>query len=62
MAEEIWDGEADAPAALAEHIAEAASHVVRLPGVEPIRLVSLTMSVANRAVVVSALRAAERKQ
>lgn len=57
MSEQAWQGEASPPAELADEIAAMKSVVVRLPYVEPIEVVTITISIANRDLVTSALRA-----
>lgn len=54
---EIWNGEQTEPRRLADQIAEAPSEILRLPLVTPLRTVTLSMSDANRDLVVRALRA-----
>jgi hypothetical protein len=55
-AEYIWRGKASEPTELADEIAAMPSTILRLPFVEPIELVTLTMSIANRDLIVDALR------
>lgn len=54
--ENVWRGEASSPNKLADEIAAIPSGVKRLPFVEPIEVVTMTMSAANRDLVVEALR------
>lgn len=56
MAEDIWQGERTEPNRLADQIAGAPSKTLRLPGVEALEIVSLRCSVANRDLIVEALR------
>lgn len=54
--EYVWRGEASSPNELADEIAALVSQVRRLPYVEPIEMVTMTMSAANRDLIVDALR------
>ncbi len=53
--ETVWRGSPSQPMELADELAEAKSRIVRLPYVEPM-VVTFTLSVANRDLIVSALR------
>lgn len=55
-AEYVWRGKASEPSELADEIAAIASTVLRLAYVEPIELVTFTISVANRDLIVESLR------
>lgn len=56
MTEQIWQGTASEPTELAGEIAAMPTQIVRLPYVEPIEVVTVTMSIANRDLVTAALR------
>lgn len=54
----VWRGEASLPSELADEIAATPTKIVQLPYVEPISVVELTISLANRDMIIAALRAA----
>lgn len=51
-----WPGEASNPSELADEFAAATTFSRHFPNVEPIALINVTMSVANRDLVIEALR------
>ena len=51
-----WCGDAGTPAELADEIESVECVTLRLPNVEPVEIVTITMTAANRAVLVAALR------
>lgn len=56
-----WSGVASAPGELADEFATATSFSRHFPNVEPMELVTVTMSVANRDLIVEALRRMAQK-
>jgi hypothetical protein len=54
--EKVWRGKASPPLELADEIAAAGSHVLSLPGVEAMELITITCSAENRDQIVAALR------
>lgn len=60
MAETIYRGMASDPRELADEIAAMKSSLMRFPYVEPMEVITISMSAANRDLLVTALRALSR--